>query len=332
MAPATAGPRPREVCEQCGFDSDLYSRADTISSPSIVPAVLKAAIEGLEDEVLQTRPDPTTWSIAEYFDHVRETAFGNRFVIEAALADPELDLGPLPIGGITDEVRRVDVEEVCEAVEAEFAALGRVLAGLSGTEWDIAIALGAERKPIGYFARHILHDGFHHLGDVGRIRQRLGFGAPTTTGVIHQINVSGGGVPKRPVDRSDITAAGVAGDAQDDRRHHGRPAQAVCLWSEDVIAELRAEGHPIAAGNAGENITIAGVDWEQLRPGTRIDVGAVPLLVSAHAIPCAKNAQWFADGDFTRILHGRHPGSSRLYAIVLAAGTVAAGDAVTVEP
>lgn len=72
----------REFCAQCGFDSDLYDRADTISSQHIIPAVLRAASEGLDADVLHRRPDATTWSIAEYVDHVRETTFGNRFGIE----------------------------------------------------------------------------------------------------------------------------------------------------------------------------------------------------------------------------------------------------------
>ncbi len=55
------------------------------------------------------------------------------------------------------------------------------------------------------------------------------------------------------------------------------------------------------------------------------------MLVSAHAIPCAKNAQWFSDRDFKRILHERYPGFSRLYAIPLGSGTVTVGDIVSVE-
>ena len=125
---------------------------------------------------------------------------------------------------------------------------------------------------------------------------------------------------------------GVDGDTQADRRHHGRPVQAVCLWGSDVIEQLRGEGHPIAPGAAGENITIGGVDWSELLPGSRMDVGCVPMLISAHAIPCGKNARWFHDRDFSRIHHDRRAGASRLYAIPLTAGEVSVGDPVTIEP
>lgn len=329
---ATSNSAVRELCAACGFDSDLYDRSDTITSQHIIPAVLRAAIEDLDPATLRTRPAEDVWSIGEYIDHVRETTFGNRFAIETALATPGHDLGQAPAGRFDVQVRPVDVEAALAGVETEFSALQAVLQELTDEQWAVAVRLDNKTVPVDWFARHVLHDGLHHLGDIGRIRHQLGHGAATQTGSVAQVSVSGGGVPKQPVDSALIDASGVGGDAQSDRRHHGRPVQAVCLWSADRIAALQQEGHPIAAGNAGENLTIAGVDWAALRPGTRIDVGVVPMLISAHAIPCAKNAQWFSDRDFTRMLHERHPGWSRLYAIPLGSGTVATGDVVTVEP
>lgn len=295
---------PREIGPASGFDSDLYSRADTISSQRIIPAVLGAAIEGLDEEALNRRPDEATWSMAEYLNHVREVVFGNRMAIEMALAEPA----------------------------DEFGQMEELLAGLTDDQWRVSVTVGGERLSVGWFARHVLHDGLHHLGDIGRIRHGMGLGAETQTGSVVGVFVSDGGVPKRPIPSARITARGVDGDTQADREHHGRPVQAVCLWSADVIEAFRAEGHPIHPGAAGENITVNGVTWAQLRPGARVDVGPVPMLISAHAIPCAKNAQWFSDRNFNRILHDRNPGKSRLYAIPLGEGTVSIGDPVTVEP
>lgn len=89
-------------------------------------------------------------------------------------------------------------------------------------------------------------------------------------GRVHQINVSPGGVPKLPVPEAEVMLQGLAGDRQRNRRIHGGPRRALCLYSLEVIDLLRAEGHPIAPGTAGENITISGVDWSDLRPGARI--------------------------------------------------------------
>ncbi len=324
--------RHRESCQQCGFDSDLYDRADTISSQMVIPALLEAAAEGLGAADLGARPNKTTWSIVEYIDHLREVVFGNRFAIEMALSSPGVDLGDPPETALSGGAKQLDLATVLDGVRTEYQLMRELLLGLDELQWQVAATLEGEPRTVGWFARHVLHDGLHHLGDIGRIRHGFGHGAKTETGAVSGLHISDGGVPKRPVDSVVVGPAGVHGDSQADRLHHGRPVQAVCLWSAEVIAQLQAEGHPIAAGSAGENITVEGIDWVHLRPGARIRVGAVPMLVSAHAIPCAKNAQWFSDRSFNRILHDEHPGSSRLYAIPLGSAAVFVGDPIVVEP
>ena len=150
---------------------------------------------------------------------------------------------------------------------------------------------------------------------------------------VHQINLSKGGVPKLPVARADIDESGVVGDVQADRVHHGRPDQALCLYSLQVIEELQREGHPIAPGSAGENLTLSGLEWPALVPGARLSVGPeVMVEVTGYTSPCQKNAGWFLEGDFTRMSQTRHPGSSRLYARVLQGGQVKTGDGVALAP
>jgi len=68
------------------------------------------------------------------------------------------------------------------------------------------------------------------------------------SGTVHQISISQGGVPKRPVPSATVTETGVEGDRHRNPRLHGGPQRAVCLFSLEVIERLRAEGHPIAPG------------------------------------------------------------------------------------
>lgn len=138
-----------------------------------------------------------------------------------------------------------------------------------------------------------------------------------------------GGVPKRAVPSAEVTAAGVAGDKQRDLRYHGGPGRAVCLYALERIEALRAEGHPIEPGSTGENLTVAGLDWEAVAPGSRLRVGGRLLLeVTAYTVPCSNIAGSFAGGAFKRISQKLRPGWSRVYARVLAEGTVREGDPV----
>jgi hypothetical protein len=142
---------------------------------------------------------------------------------------------------------------------------------------------------------------------------------------------SGGGVPKAAVDSVEVDWGGVVGDRQANRTHHGRPWQALCIWSAEVIDDFRAQGHPLAPGNAGENITVRGLTWDDVRPGVRVQVGSVLCEISSYALPCSKNARWFSGGDFSLMHHERGP-VSRVYATVLEQGSIAVGDAAILEP
>lgn len=154
---------------------------------------------------------------------------------------------------------------------------------------------------------------------------------PTASGSVVALHLGDGGVPKRAVRHAEIDHGGVVGDRQGTRRHHGAPWQALCLWSEEVIAAFAAGGHPIGPGYAGENATVAGLRWGDVRPGARLAIGTVLCEISSYAVPCRQNAGWFTDRNFDRI-HHRHGPVSRMYATVLEPGSIAVGDPVVLEP
>jgi MOSC domain-containing protein YiiM len=79
-------------------------------------------------------------------------------------------------------------------------------------------------------------------------------------------------------------------------------------------------------------MTVGGLDWRALRPGMALSVGTVRLELSYPAVPCAKQARWFADGDFGRISWDRNPRWVRWYGWVRRPGTVRAGDPVRLTP
>ena len=148
---------------------------------------------------------------------------------------------------------------------------------------------------------------------------------------IHSLNVSNGGVPKLPVASCDIRTNGIAGDRQRDRRYHGGPQRAVSLYSLELLQALQAEGHPVAPGALGENMTLAGVDWSRMTPGAVLETGPVLLELTSYASPCSNLRPYFSDGRFARVSERQHPGWSRLYARVLRPGTVTVGDRVAIQ-
>ena len=148
---------------------------------------------------------------------------------------------------------------------------------------------------------------------------------------IVQISVNPkGGVPKYSIAQTHLKTEGVEGDKQREKRFHGGPQRAVCLFSYERIRELQDEGHPIDCGTTGENITVSGLPWDEVVPGVRLQIGEAQLEIASYTKPCFKIAASFTDGAFERIWQRRHPGWSRVYARILQEGLVREGDAVEV--
>jgi len=151
----------------------------------------------------------------------------------------------------------------------------------------------------------------------------------TGEGRVTGLQRSSGGVPKLPVERALVRFGGMEGDWQRNRKYHGGPDRALCLYSQEHLEALAAEGHPVGPGALGENVTIGGLPWEQVMPGARLRLGLVDVEVTGFAAPCSKIAHCFADGTFTRIADKVNPGWSRVYVRIVGEGEIAVGDSVT---
>lgn len=230
------------------------------------------------------------------------------------------------------DARRTVAESVSLIDEHGFGSVERMaaLSGRRSTVGSIVGVVDAWKAPVDEVA-DLLCRVWPELAALRDDLEAAGLLPPRSIGAVASLHVGSGGVPKPAVDSVEIDHGGVVGDRQATRRHHGAPWQAVCLWSAEVIDGLRAAGHPIGPGYAGENVTIEGLDWSDVRPGVCLRVGTVRCRVSSFAVPCRQNSAWFADGDFGRI-HHRHGPVSRVYATVLEPGEVTVGDAVILEP
>ena len=149
-------------------------------------------------------------------------------------------------------------------------------------------------------------------------------------GTVFSINISRGGVPKRPAASAWIGVEGVEGDGQRNRQIHGGTDRAVSLYSLDLIKALQAEGHPVEPGSLAENLTLSGLDWSLMVPGVRVEVGPVLLELTSYVNPCKHVSASFTNGEFVRVSQKVHPGWSRVYARVLEEGMVTPGLCVIV--
>ena len=107
------------------------------------------------------------------------------------------------------------------------------------------------------------------------------------TGSIIQINISPGGIPKRPIPEAMVTAEGIRGDRWSHPDIHGGPNQALLLITSEGIDELIEQGFPLFPGALGENLTTLGLDRRQMRIGQRYRAGEVFIELTKRRAPCA---------------------------------------------
>jgi MOSC domain-containing protein YiiM len=157
-------------------------------------------------------------------------------------------------------------------------------------------------------------------------------------GVIVQVNISPGGLPKRAISGGFIASLGIEGDRQAHPGIHGGPRQAILLIAAEVVEELQRKGYPVEFGSLGENLTTRGIDVRGLRLGDRLRAGGALLEITKPRGPCSALdvygpaiKQEIHDARVKARDHtSPHWGMSGFYLSVIEPGPVSPGDIIAV--
>ena len=138
------------------------------------------------------------------------------------------------------------------------------------------------------------------------------------------INVSGGGIPKIPVQSSEILLTGLA----EDRHEHGKHIaldRAVSLVDLEILDQLNTEGYDVCPGAIGENLTVENLQLQSLEPGDNlIFSGGVRLELVEARKPC------FVLDTLGVKLKTDIVGRCGYLARVVVVGTISAGESIAV--
>jgi len=157
-------------------------------------------------------------------------------------------------------------------------------------------------------------------------------------GTILQVNVSFGGLPKRPIALGAIGQLGIEGDFHNHPQIHGGPRKAVLIIASEVVEELTARGYPLFYGALGENLTTRGLTIRDIRLGDQIRAGSALLEITQPRAPCSQldiygpalkdelSDDQVRAGDYT----SPRWGLSGFYAQVLSPGQVQPDDIIIV--
>lgn len=157
-------------------------------------------------------------------------------------------------------------------------------------------------------------------------------------GTIVQVNVSAGGLPKRPIPLGQITLLGIAGDQHAHPELHGGELQAILIIASEVIEDLVARGYPLFPGALGENLTTRGLTIRDIRIGDQIRAGGAWLEITKPRGPCSQldvYGESLKYEIYDKRVKERDYASPRwgmtgFYARVLSPGPVGPGDIIAV--
>jgi len=143
-----------------------------------------------------------------------------------------------------------------------------------------------------------------------------------------------------------VAGVGVEGDAHAGAlvQHRSRVAadptqpnlRQVHLIASELFGVLATAGHPVGAGDLGENVTTEGLDVHGLAVGTMLLLGDdVLIAVTGLRNPCAQ-IDGFRVGLLRQVAHRRNDGAlvrrAGIMGVVVRGGVVTVGDQILVSP
>jgi DinB family protein len=166
-------------CDECGFEVDSVvpgEAAQTLRGfGRRYRAPLTRLLSGEDDSVLRRRPDPSTWSALEYAGHIRDVfaLFGRRIDRMVADGDPDLEVIDHDVAVQEGRYCEADPAAMADDIAVQAESLAATVDRLGPTDWVRTGRRGGEVRTVDEVVRRALHEGHHHLLDVGRTLRRV---------------------------------------------------------------------------------------------------------------------------------------------------------------
>lgn len=173
--PAGLPDNSTDVCDECGFD---YSSISPAEAPAAIRgfgrrfrAPLTRFLPGEDgDALVRARPSEGVWSALEYAAHVRDVfAWYDERVRRSLVGDRPSYEGPDPDkAAVEGNYNAADPVAVADELATNAEAFAVTLESLTDDEWESVHLRRGEERVVVFAARKAVHEGNHHLLDIGR--------------------------------------------------------------------------------------------------------------------------------------------------------------------
>jgi DinB superfamily len=181
-------PGPGWVCPECGFDfdaTDPRGAADLVREfPARYRVPLERSLPGEDlDALVRARPAEGSWSALEYACHTRDTftLYERRIAVTLDKDRPVFSRMHRDQLAIDDDYNRQHPAYVVDSLAESATSLARALDAIPPDGWARVGVREDLPMTIDWMARNVVHEGRHHLLDIGRALRAARRAATTAT-------------------------------------------------------------------------------------------------------------------------------------------------------
>ncbi len=166
-------------CPECGLDYESMPVGDAVAAirgfPRRYRAPLTRLLTGEDVSVLRARPEPETWSALEYAAHVRDVYGWYDERVQRSLVEdrPVIEGDNHEVVAVARRYNEQDPATVADELAANAERLADTLEAMPEDAWDRVHVRWGEERTVLLTARRAVHEGNHHLLDIGRVMRTV---------------------------------------------------------------------------------------------------------------------------------------------------------------
>ena len=157
------------VCAGCSLSYADITPERAVEIITELPRQVRATVLAIPLSALGIRPDPTTWSVAEYVCHLRDVYITYTVRLHRTRVEERPSLEPMynDLRARRFRYRERDVVAVLDELQACAAGFCDEIARTQ--DWRrVASRLPGEERTALWLVRQATHEGVHHLADIRR--------------------------------------------------------------------------------------------------------------------------------------------------------------------
>ena len=164
------------ACGSCSLAYAQITVDDAVQALQALPEQLRAAVGSVPSRFQRQRPDPSTWSVAEYACHIRDVLISTTIRLHRGRTENAPAVDPMfnDLRADLFGYNQANLTAVLDETAAATAGLCAEISRMNGPDWDrVVLRQPGEQRTTRWLVRQAAHEGLHHLADIAAVRASL---------------------------------------------------------------------------------------------------------------------------------------------------------------